>query len=85
MSEALSLNSDVGGFPQAAVEIPEAVYGKGIRRCTFENCTIEHVGTYGLELARGCHENRIVSCTLRDLGAGSIKIGETHLASSPLT
>jgi hypothetical protein len=35
---------DVGGFPQAAVGVPGAVYGEGVRRCTFENCTIEHVG-----------------------------------------
>jgi len=72
---------DVGGFPQAAVGVPGAIYGEGVRRCTFENCIIEHVGTYGLELARGCHENRIVGCTLRDLGAGGIKIGETQIRS----
>ncbi|MER3501778.1 MAG: hypothetical protein C4295_09995 [Candidatus Fervidibacterota bacterium] len=68
---------DVGGFPQAAVGVPGAVYGEGVRRCTFENCTIAHVGTYGIELARGCHENRIIGCTITDLGAGGIKIGET--------
>lgn len=79
--EASKRGRDVGGFAQAAVEVPGAVYGEGVRRCTFENCTIEHVGTYGLELARGCHENRIVSCTLRDLGAGGIKIGETQIRS----
>lgn len=74
---------DIGGFPQAAVGVPGAIYGEGVRRCVFENCTIEHVGTYGLELARGCHENRIVGCTLRDLGAGGIKIGETVIRDDP--
>lgn len=75
--EASKRGRDVGGFAQAAVEVPGAIYGEGVRHCVFENCTIEHVGTYGLELSRGCHENRILGCTLRDLGAGGIKIGET--------
>lgn len=74
---------DIGGFPQAAVGVPGAIYGEGVRRCVFENCTIEHLGTYGLELARGCHENRILGCTLRDLGAGGIKIGETVIRDDP--
>lgn len=75
--EASRRGRDVGGFAQAAVEVPGAIYGEGVRRCTFQGCTIAHVGTYGLELARGCHENRILDCTFTDLGAGGIKIGET--------
>lgn len=74
---------DIGGFSQAAVGVPGAIYGEGVRRCVFENCTIEHVGTYGLELARGCHENHIVGCALKDLGAGGIKIGETVIRDDP--
>ncbi len=75
--EASKRGRDVGGFAQAAVEVPGAVYGEGVRRCVFDSCTVTHVGTYGIELARGCHENRIVNCTITDLGAGGIKIGET--------
>lgn len=74
---------DIGGFPQAAVGVPGAIYGEGVRRCVFENCTVEHIGTYALELARGCQENRIVGCTLTDLGAGGIKIGETVIRDDP--
>ena len=40
---------------------------------------IEHVGGYGLELARGCQHNKISRCTIDDLGAGGIKIGETAM------
>lgn len=72
---------DVGGFPQAAVGVPGAIYGEGVRYCVFENCAIAHVGTYGVELARGCHHNKIVGCTITDLGAGGIKIGETAIRS----
>jgi len=67
---------EVGGFMQAAVGVPGAVWGEGAKDCSFENCEFTHVGNYGLELARGCLENRIASCEFSDLGAGGIKIGE---------
>lgn len=75
------LSPDIGGFGQAAVGVPGAIYGEGVRYCVFENCTVTHVGTYGIELARGCHHNKIVGCTITDLGAGGIKIGETVIRS----
>lgn len=68
---------DMGGFPQAAVGVPGAVYGEGVRQCIFEDCTIAHVGTYGLELGRSCWDNRVLGCEITDLGAGGVKIGET--------
>ncbi|HKD35828.1 MAG TPA: right-handed parallel beta-helix repeat-containing protein, partial [Pirellulales bacterium] len=65
------------GFSQAALGVPAAIWTAGARNCTFENCHIAHVGTYGIELSRGCQKNRIMHCTLTDLGAGGVKIGET--------
>jgi hypothetical protein len=67
------------GFPQAAVGVPGAVWGRGVRRCLFEHCTFSHLGGYGLELARGSESNRISRCEFNDLGAGGIKIGEMEL------
>jgi hypothetical protein len=64
------------GFGQAAVGVPGAVGAVGARSCTFDACEVSHVGTYGIELARGCQKNRITRCTLCDLGAGGVKIGE---------
>lgn len=74
---------DVGGFPQAAVGVPAAIYGEGLSRCLFLRCTIRNIGTYGIELGKGCRENAILECTLSDLGAGGIKIGETAIRTSP--
>ncbi|MSU58245.1 MAG: right-handed parallel beta-helix repeat-containing protein [Pedosphaera sp.] len=71
--------SEVGGFNQAAIGVPGAVWGEGVRHCVFTNCTFAQVGTYGLELARGCRSNRITHCEFADLGAGGIKIGETAI------
>jgi len=71
--------AEVGGFAQAAIGVPAAVWGEGVQQCVFENCTFSNLGSYGLELARGCESNRIVGCEFADLGAGGIKIGETAI------
>ena len=74
---------EIGGFAQAAVGVPGAVQGNGVRQCVFEHCRFLHLGGYGLELARGCHDNQVLRCELGDLGAGGIKLGETALRDAP--
>jgi len=74
--------SEVGGFAQAAVGVPAAVWGEGVRDCTFAACSFVNVGTYGLELARGCQGNRISRCEFRDLGAGGVRIGEAAIRTN---
>jgi len=70
---------EVGGFGQAEIGVPGAVWGQGVRNGLFENCTFRDLGDYGLELARGCQSNRIVHCEFSDLGAGGMKLGETAI------
>jgi hypothetical protein len=74
--------AEVGGFAQAAIGVPAAVWGDGAHECVFENCTFSNLGNYALELARGCVSNRIVGSEFADLGAGGIKIGETAIRQS---
>lgn len=71
----------VGGFGQAEVGVPGAVWGQGVRNCAFENCAFADLGNYGLELTRGCQSNRITHCEFSDLGAGGVKLGETAIRS----
>jgi len=73
---------DAWGFNQAAVGVPGAVHAQGARHCAFENCRFAHLGTYAVELARGCQLNRIANCEMLDLGAGGVKIGETVIRDS---
>jgi len=68
-----------GGFNQAAVGVPAAVRGDGVRSCVFDGCSFTHLGNYAIELARGCSANKVSRCTLSDLGAGGVKIGETRV------
>jgi hypothetical protein len=67
------------GFGQAAIGVPGAVWGRGVRHCIFDGCFVAHTGTYGIELAQGCQNNRITHCKLTDLGAGGVKIGEVAI------
>jgi hypothetical protein len=71
--------AEVGGFGQAAVGVPGAVWGEGLRNCVFEDCRFTQLGGYGLELTRGCQANGIVRCEFSDLGAGGLKLGETSI------
>jgi hypothetical protein len=70
---------DVGGFAQAAVGVPGAIWGEGVRKCSWEGCAIAHIGDYAIELARGCASNRVIGCEIFDLGAGGVRIGETAI------
>ncbi|MBM3213809.1 hypothetical protein FJZ36_02690 [Candidatus Poribacteria bacterium] len=72
-------NKDIGGMVQAAFGVPGAIRMRGARDCVIEDCTVAHVGTYGIELERGCQDNTIVRNTITDLGAGGVKIGETSI------
>jgi len=69
------LENDAGDL-QAAASVPGAVYGNGVKFCTFENCDFSHLGNYAIELSKGCKNNTISNCKMFDLGAGGIKIGE---------
>ncbi|MCX7993992.1 MAG: right-handed parallel beta-helix repeat-containing protein [Fimbriimonadales bacterium] len=80
---SLPAEMETGGFVQAAFGVPAAVYAEGARRCAFIDCTVEQIGTYAIELGRGCQYNRIEGCTVRDLGAGGIKIGEPVIREDP--
>lgn len=71
--------AEVGGFGQAAVGVPGAVKAQGIRNCIFTNCNFIHLGTYGIELGRGCQSNKVTYCNISDLAAGGVKIGETTI------
>lgn len=59
---------------QAASYVPGAIYMEGARNCSIEECSIEHIGWYGIELADGCCGNRIIGNTIADIGAGGVKV-----------
>ena len=71
------------GDLQAAISVPAAIHGDGLRHCALDGCTISHMSNYGVHLERGCQEDRIVGCEMTDLGAGGVKLGETLIRDDP--
>ena len=59
---------------QAACDIPGMVAMEGARCCALERCTVEHVGWYGVDIGDACEQIDMDHCTLRDLGAGGVKV-----------
>jgi parallel beta-helix repeat protein len=72
-------NPEIGGFSQAAIGVPAAITLTRARNCWFTNCTFSHLGSYALQLGRGCKSNVISHCEFFDLGAGGLKLGETAI------
>jgi hypothetical protein len=63
-------------FAQAEVNLPGAITAVGARHCLFDGCAVAHVGTWAIEFGQGCKSNVVENCSLTDLGAGGVKIGE---------
>ena len=59
---------------QAAADVPGVVRFIGAQHCAIEDCTIENIGWYGVEIGDGCRDVRVVGNLLRDLGAGGVRI-----------
>lgn len=72
-----------GSNGQGSADVPGAIYMTGAHHCAIEDCVIEHVGWYAVELERGCVGCRVVGNAMRRLGAGGVKLnGSTPLRSS---
>ncbi|RYX85900.1 right-handed parallel beta-helix repeat-containing protein [bacterium] len=64
---------------QAEFGIPAAITADGTRNVSFEQCSLSHIGIYGMHFRHGCRDIRIQKCYLTDLGAGGIRIGEGQI------
>lgn len=60
---------------QAAVGCDALVTAEGVRRLSWENCTVRNTGNYAFRFNDGCTSNKIVKCLLEDLGAGGVWMG----------
>lgn len=71
---SLHLGDDAATSVQAQFVVPGTISLTGARNCNIDQCTIEHVGFYGIQFARGCRANRIIGNEIRDTGAGGVKV-----------
>lgn len=65
---------DRAAAPQSACDVPGIITFAGARHCALEDCTVERGGWYAVEIGEGCRSLRVVGNTLRQLGAGGIRI-----------
>jgi len=71
-----TLPPDRSGSPQAAVEVPGAIYAAFARDCEIDHCEVSHIGTYAIEFGDGCSNCAVRSCLMTDMGAGGVKINQ---------
>jgi hypothetical protein len=76
------VGADYASSPQSAHHIPGVLYLEGARGCAIEDCTIEHVGWYAVELADGSTANRIIGNEMADLGCGGVKVNGSNAQGS---
>ncbi len=61
---------------QAEATLPASFECVGARNCVVEDCSIGHIGNYGLWFRAGCQNNIMRRCELHDLGGGAVRMGE---------
>lgn len=62
--------------PQAAAQTRGNLHAEFATNCTIEDCVLENLGAYGLDLGRGCQHWRVSGTEFRSLGAGGVRLGE---------
>jgi hypothetical protein len=67
--------ADYASSLQAGIEVPGALFFDYAERCSVHNCTIEHIGNYGIEVGVGCSDLEFTHNRITDIGAGGIRIG----------
>ena len=66
--------------PQAACHVPGAIRLHHARNCEIVGCTVEQVGSYGIEIDDASRDVAVRHCTVRDLAAGGVKVWHTTIA-----
>jgi hypothetical protein len=59
---------------QAAADVPGVIFLEAARYCRFTDCTVQNVGWYGFEIADASRGNAVTHCTIRQTGAGGIRM-----------
>lgn len=67
--------ADLASDPQAASSVPAAVALTSTRDVALVDCTVAHVGGYGIGLGPDVRGTLVSGCTIADTGAGGITCG----------
>jgi hypothetical protein len=73
--DAFLAGVDLASDPQAACSVPAAVALSGTRDVALVDCTVAHVGGYGVGIGPDVRGTLVSGCTIEDTGAGGITCG----------
>jgi len=73
----------LGGAPQAAMHVPGVFEFRFARQCAITRCVIEHIGFSAVEFGIGCRTCSVTHTTMRDVGAGGVKVNGAELDGAP--
>lgn len=78
-----SMKTPAGGFEpaQAAAPVEATVMADFASNISFKDIHLNHIGSYGMWFRRGCQNIDVEKCSIKDIGAGGIRIGETGMRS----
>ncbi len=60
---------------QGEIYQPAMITASGLRKASFEDCTVAHAGAHGIWLGAGCEDNQVRRCHIHDLGGGGVYLG----------
>lgn len=64
--------------PQAAVPVRGAFRVQHSLQVSLEECVFKNLGGYAVEFGRGARRCRIFRCSVTEIGAGGVRLGETE-------
>ena len=67
---------DKNAFGQASVGVPALIQADGLLNGLFQANRFIHIGTYALQLYKGCRNDKVIGNRFEDMGAGAIKMGQ---------
>ncbi|MBB5441188.1 hypothetical protein HDC92_004895 [Pedobacter sp. AK017] len=80
-----SLPSGNSNNMQGSGSVTGSITLTGVENCLFENCRVSNISNYAFDILQGSSYNTIKNCTLKNLGAGGIKINGGTEKNHPLS
>lgn len=69
---------------QASSKVPAAVTLTGAENCIFSRCSFENIGTYGVDISKGCSKIKFQNNNFKNLAAGGFRINGGTEKEHPL-
>lgn len=69
----------LGSASQGASNVPAAIEFRWARGCSLDRCTVENIGFTAVEFGPGCRDGSMTRCTIREVGAGGIRVDGSEI------